>query len=36
MLISFNVNTNQGSDLYSNPEIYRPRFVRAANSCFGS
>jgi hypothetical protein len=36
MLISFNVNTNQGSDLYSNPEIYRPRFVRAASSCFGS
>ena len=35
MLISFNVNTNDSSALYSNPEIYRPRFVRAANSCFG-
>ena len=36
LLISYNVNSNEGSDLYSNPEIYRPRFVRAANSCFGS
>jgi hypothetical protein len=34
VLISFNVNSNDGVDMYTNPEIYRPRFVRAAASCF--
>jgi hypothetical protein len=34
VLISFNVNSNNGFDMYTNPEIYRPRFVRAAASCF--
>jgi hypothetical protein len=36
LLISYNVNSSNLSDLYSNPEIYRPRFVRAASSCFGA
>jgi hypothetical protein len=35
LLISFNVISNNGSEAYSNPEIYRPRFVRAADACFG-
>jgi hypothetical protein len=35
MLISFNVISNNGAEAYSNPEIYRPRFVRAADACFG-
>jgi hypothetical protein len=34
LLISFSVNTNNGAELLSNPEIYRPRFVRAASACF--
>jgi Domain of unknown function (DUF5005) len=36
LLISYNVNSSNMMDLYSSPELYRPRFVRAASSCFGS
>jgi hypothetical protein len=36
MLISYNVNSSNMADLYSSPELYRPRFVRAGSSCFGS
>lgn len=34
LLISFSVNSNNGADQLSNPEIYRPRFIRAAAACF--
>jgi hypothetical protein len=27
--------STDGSLTWSNPEIYRPRFVRAADACFG-
>ena len=36
VLISYNLNSSDPSDLYSSPELYRPRFVRAGLSCFGS
>ena len=34
LLVSYNVNSFDGSELYRQADIYRPRFVRVPERCF--